>query len=339
MKTTSKIIFAVFILFISLIFFWALFIPKEDVSSQIHKTLKEQEKKADVSFKDVIFEEISAGNKYWDLLAQSAMLNKSTQVAALKKAKGTFYKKGKAVLLFRSPAALWKMREKEILLDKPLGYDILLEPKINQLLSKIANPQVSAFFFPLKYSKGTAFWFYANNLSWKLADQKLLCQGSIVLNKGEVAGFCDELESDVAFEKAVMRGNPYIVISPDRSSPISLEAQVFEVLSRQDMILASGAPKVVWESAMITCDNIQYRQDVKLLNLFGKVKIVYNDIVANGQSADYNIQKSWVVLEGNASAVQGANHLTGEKVKVDLKNKKVSVMGKGKVIISGEGNK
>ncbi|MDI6730969.1 MAG: LptA/OstA family protein [Candidatus Margulisbacteria bacterium] len=279
MTISNKIIFTTFILFVGGIFLWAIFAPKEDISTQIHKTLKEQEKKADVIFKEVKFQEISSGKKYWDLLAQSAMLNKSTQIAALKSAKGTFYKNGKAVLLFRSPAALWDMKKKEIWLDKPLG-------------------------------KGAGFWFNANNLSWKFADQKLLCRGEIILNKGEVTAFCDKLESDVALEKAALQGNPRIIVAVNGRAPIS--------------------------NAKITCEKILYRQQDELIDLFGSVKISYQDITASGNSARYLTQGKIIILEGQAHAVQGGSRLSGDKVKVDLKENKISVIGKGKISVSEE---
>jgi hypothetical protein len=100
------------------IFYWALFTPKADLSQQIYQTLKEQEKRADLSFKQVSFEEVDAGEKFWQLVADNAVVNKDAGVATLQNTSGTFYKQGKAALKFRSPAAIWDMHKKEIYLDK-----------------------------------------------------------------------------------------------------------------------------------------------------------------------------------------------------------------------------
>lgn len=336
MKIWYRIILIVFIAAIVGLFYWALYVPKEDISSRIYKTLKEQEKRADLSFKDVTFEEVVAGIKYWQLKAKSALVNKTTGIASLKDSQGTFFKKGKAALRFRSPAALWDMKKKEILLDKPLGYDVTLEGKISALLKSLKESRFSIFNLPKIYKKELGYWFQANNLSWKLADQKLLCTGGIVLNKGEVTGFSERLEGDVALERVIIQGNPRIVIIPNKILPITLEADVFEVISKQDVILARGNPRILWEDAKVTARNMKYLQRDRILELKGKVKIDYKDTQAWGNLARYLTTENKIILEGEAHALQGENRLRGEIVGVSLKDKKISVIGKGKVVIKEE---
>ena len=130
MKFGYRLTLIFFLIFIVGIFSWALFSPKQDISEKIHKTMKAQEKIADLAFKDVTFEEVVDGKKYWQLKAQKALVNKSTNLATLKDSAGTFFKNGKPALLFSSPAALWDMKKKEILLDQPIGYDPSLKDKI-----------------------------------------------------------------------------------------------------------------------------------------------------------------------------------------------------------------
>lgn len=336
MKILYRIILIVFITFLFGIFYWALYAPKEDVSERIYKTLSEQEKRADLSFKDVTFEEVVAGVMYWQLKAKSAMVNKSTQIATLKESKGTFFEKGKAVLRFISPAALWDMKKKQILLDKPLGYDISLENKISALLKTLKRTRFSTFNLPRINKKERGYWFQANNLSWELARKKLLCTGGIVLNKGEVTGYSQKLEGDVALEMVFLEGDPRIVISPNGISPISIEAEVFEVASRQDTIFARGKPKIFWEKAIVSANKIKYRQRDEVLELTDNVKIEYNDIQAWGKAATYLTKTGVIILEGDARAQQDTNKLRGEKVSVSLKENKISVLGKGKIIITEE---
>ncbi|MFH1684078.1 MAG: LptA/OstA family protein [Candidatus Margulisiibacteriota bacterium] len=336
MKLSYRAILIVSAIFIAGIFYWALFSPKEEISERIYKTLKEQEKRADLMFKDVTFEEVVSGIKYWQLKANSATVNKTTQIATLKDAHGTFFKKGKAVLRFRSPAALWDMKDKEILLDNPLGYDVKLDRKISSLLKTLKKSRFSMFNLPKLYKNGLGYWFQANNLSWKLADQKLICTGGIMLNKGEVTGYAEKLQSDVALERIILEGKPKITIAPNNTSPITLEAEVFEVISEEDIILARGNPKIIWEEAKVSANNIKYLQRKEVLELSEKVFIDYGDIRAWGDSADYLTLEQKIIIEGKASAVQGDNKLSGEKVMVSLKNKKISVVGKGKVVITEE---
>ncbi|MBU0672208.1 MAG: LptA/OstA family protein [Candidatus Margulisbacteria bacterium] len=336
MKLTYRIILIIAVAFLFGIFFWALFSPKQEISDRIYKTLKEQEKRADLAFKDVTFEEVVAGEKYWQLKANSATVNKSTEIATLKDAKGTFYKQGKAVLRFLSPAALWDMKEKEILLDNPIGYDVKLDNKISSLIKNLKKSPFSVFNLPKTYKKSLGYWFQANNLSWKLSNQKLLCTGGIVLNKGEISGYAERLEGDVALERIMLQGAPKIIISPAGSAPITLEAEEFEVISSQDIILARGNPKIFWEDAQISAKDLTYDQGKNVLQLKQAVKIDFQDIKAWGNTATYLTETGKIILEGRAKAYQGDNKLTGEKVSVSLKEKKISVLGKGKVVITEE---
>ncbi|MEA3493692.1 MAG: LptA/OstA family protein [Candidatus Margulisiibacteriota bacterium] len=334
MKLSYRILLIAFLVFITGIFYWAIFSPKEDISERIQKTLKEQGKRADLTFKDVSFEEVVAGVKYWKLTAKDAMVNKSTDIATLRDSKGTFYKKGEAVLRFISPAALWDMKKKEIYMDKPLGYDVKLESKISSLLRKIKKSNQSIFNLPALYKKGPGYWFKAKNCSWKFNDQKLLCTGGIVVNKGEVTGYSENLQADVALENIFLKGDPKIIIKPKNSSPITVEAKIFEVISSQDIIVARGSPKVFWGSAEIVSTNIKYLQRDKLLELSGWAQVKYKDIRAWGKSAKYYSKEQKIVLEGDAGAVQADNRLSGKKVQVSFKDQKISVLGRGKAVFS-----
>jgi len=333
MKFFKWVLWLIVIFFIGGLFYWALFVPKEEVSKRIYKTIKEQERRADLFFKKVSFEEVSEGIKYWQLEAQTAMVNKSTQLATLQTVKGTFFKKGKPVLKFHCPAAMWDMRKKEIYLDQPLGYDALFERKISSLLTSIKTQPYSIFNLPQIYQKGAGFWFQAKNLSWKLSDQKLLCTGGILLNKGEVTGYAQELEGDVALERILLRGSPKIVISNPTSFPITLEADAIEVLSRDNLIHALGQPRARWQTAEISTLILTYKQDEKTIELEKNVVIKYNDIRAQGDNAYYSVDTQEVKLSGNAFAKQGENKLTGNQVLVSLKDQKISLLGKGQVTI------
>ncbi len=333
MNFGSRIILILFAVFIAGIFYWALFTPKEDISQRIYQTLKDQEKRADLSFKGVEFEEVVAGVKYWKLSAKDAVVNKSTGIATLQGSRGTFYKNGKPVLSFRSPAAMWDMNKKEIYLDKPLGYDVLMERKINTLLKTIQKQNLSIFNLPALYEKGMGYWFKANNLSWKLTDQMLVCRGNIMLTKGEITVYAEKLQGDVAMEKVLLEGNPKSVIQPSGFSPITIEARAFEIISAEDTITAQGTPRIVWEEAVITSDAIKYIQAEKLIQLAGNVLINYKDIKAWGNTAKYYPAENNIVVKGEARAEQGENKISGAKVSVSLKEKKISVVGRGKAVI------
>ncbi len=335
MKFGYRLTLIFFLLFIIGIFTWALFSPKQDISEKIHKTIKAQEKIADLAFKDVTFEEVVNGKKYWQLQAKKALVNKSTNLATLKDSEGTFFKNGKPTLLFSSPASLWDMKKKEILLDQPIGYDPSLKNDITKLSQRPNNQSI--FNLPQLYGKSSGFWFKANNLSWKVDDQKLLCIGNIRLNKGEVTGYCGKLEGDVGFEKVLLEEKPTVVIQQKNNTPTTLEAKIFEIRSKENLILAYGSPQIIWKEAVILAQFIKYNQKERVLNLNGRAKITYKDIVAWGNSANYYIDDDIIEIIGNAQAKQGENRLKGKKIRVDLKDQKISVVGKGKIVISEEG--
>lgn len=334
MKILRAVLLTAGLIFIVGIFYWSLFMPKEEISERIYRTLKEQEKRADLFFKKVSFEEVSAGVKYWQLLAETAMVNKSTGLATLQKAEGTFFKKGKAVLKFRAPTAMWDMKKKEIYLDKPLGYDVALERKISTLIKTLKKEPLSVFNLPGIYKKELGYWFQANNLSWKLADQKLLCTGGILLNKGEITGYAEKLEGDVGLEKIRLEGTPRIAMSTPKTAPVTLEAQIFDILSAEDLFIAQGNPRVTWQDAKVSSQTARYFQTEKNLKLDGNVKIIYKDISAWGNSANYLTEEQKIILSGDARAKQGENKLSGDQVLISLKEEKISLIGKGKVIIT-----
>ena len=328
-----SLIIAVVIAATAGLFYWALFVPKEDVSQRIYQTLKEQENRADLSFKQVTFEESSGGQKYWQLAAEVAIVNKSTGLATLQVTQGLFFKNGKPVMKFRSPAALWDMRKKEIYLDKPLGYDVGSEKQIAALLPALGTQAASVFTLPPVYQKGSGYWFRAKNLSWKVADQMLVCTGGIVLNKGEVTGYADQLEGDVELKKVLLSGAPRVVIAPAQGSPVTVEADQFELDSVANVLIARGNPVVTWRASRVTAQTASYFQTDKKIKLAGDVKVAYEDINAWGNAADYLTNKQFVVLSGEARAEQGDSRLSSNKVMVSLKDRKISLLGKSQVVI------
>ncbi|MDD4178634.1 MAG: hypothetical protein PHH14_01105 [Candidatus Margulisbacteria bacterium] len=333
MKNSKTLVPVILLLIIAGFFCWAIYAPKEDLSQRIYQTIKEQEKRADLAFNRVDFEEINAGQKYWQLSAATAFINKDTGVATLQKADGTFFKAGRPVLKFRSPAALWDMKKKEIFLDKPLGYDISLEKKIAALAQGNKNNHTSVFNLPQTYDHNAGYWFQSSNLSWRLADQLLICTGGIILTKGEVTGRAEKLLSDVGLENIRLEGKPLLVLTTT-SAPITLEAVIFEVKSKQGLFIARGEPKTTWRDAQIFARDASYHQDDARIDFNGDVKIYYKDITAFGDAASYLTKEQKVIVTGRANAQQGENKLSGDKLIVSLKDKKISLSGKGRVVIS-----
>lgn len=332
-----KFIITILIVIFTLgLFYWALFATKQDVSEKIYQTLQAQAKRADFSFKKVTFEEVSAGEKFWQLTADNAVVNKDAGNATLQNTDGTFYKKGRPVLRFRSPAALWEMKKQEIYLDKPLGYDAAFERQILALFKTIELQPLSLFTLPGQYKKGLGYWFQARNLSWDVADQQLLCTGGILLSKGEITARAAALKGDVEFNNVALTGAPSLTIAAADHSLVTLEAQSFELQSAQDLFIAQGSPVITWKEARVLAAAARYFQRAKKIELAGNVTINYKDINAAGAAANFYVDRQQIVLTGNARATQGGNNLTSDKVIVSLKDQKIALAGRSKVVISGD---
>jgi lipopolysaccharide export system protein LptA len=324
---------ALVLLLVGGVFYWALFVPKEDISQRIYKTIKEQENRADLAFNQVIFEESTGGEKFWQLQAETAVVNKSTGIATLQITQGLFFKRGKPVMKFRSPAALWDMQKKEIYLDKPLGYDVNSGKQIEALLQNLGAQPSSVFNLPKAYQKGVGYWFRAKNLSWKVADQQLVCTGGIVLNKGEITGYAERLTGDVEFKKVLLDGAPRVVLAQLQGGPVTIEANQFEFDSAADLLTAHGSPVITWRDARVSSLLASYHQPENKIILDGDVKISYQDISAWGNSADYPTNQELIILSGEARAEQADSRLSSNKVLVSLKDRKISLLGKSRVVI------
>jgi lipopolysaccharide export system protein LptA len=169
-----------------------------------------------------------------------------------------------------------------------------------------------------------------------MADQQLLCTGGIILSKGEVTGYANQLSGDVGLERVFLQGTPKIIITPNNSVPISLEANEFEIISNEDTIIAKGNPVITWSSAKVVSTQMAYKQKTQEIKLNGEVKVNYLDIAATGNQATYRANKGEIILVGNAQAVQGDNKLTGNEVYVSLLKKTIAIAGRAKVIIPEE---
>ncbi len=318
-------------LFILFLFIWALYLPKEDITTTLSKTIEEQKHRLDLYFQGVTFNESLGGIKYWEIKAKSSSLNKDTGIALLEEANGIFFKNGRPVLKFISPHVLWNMNKKEIQLKDPIGYDLKLEGKIKALLKETKS--FSTFILPPRYGEG--YFFKAKILNWKLETQKIICSGGIYLKKGEIAGVADRLEADVALEMVNIFGKP-CVINLINKSLSTLEADQFSVNSLKDEMTASGEIILTAKDLKLTADELQYRQRENTLYFRPTVEVTYLDARAKGNLASYHTRNQEIILTGNVSLKRKGSHLTGDKVLVSLKNNTFKVTGKTRIVIPEE---
>lgn len=348
LKKAALILFIALLAFVSL---WVVFSPKDSLNQRIAQTLQKQKEKADLLFRGVTFSEIDNGIKYWELNAKESILNNDLGFAKLKEVDGTFFQKGKPSLNFIAPSADWNMKDKEISLEKPIGFDANSNIKPNQIaayLAKIPNAQnLSVFSMRNKYisGMGNIYWFKANVLNWKMANQKILCRGGIILNKGDISIQANALEGDVALEKAKLTGSPFAEILPNsnKTQKTHIDAEEFtldskkgSVIARHKVIIDHQDHLLPYKNLKITCQAADYNQNSQTLNLQTTVEAYYGDIYACGEYAHFSRAKQLVQLSGKAYAIYKGGRINGETVNVLLDKKTVTVTGKSKVIVKKE---
>lgn len=322
----------IFILFVIGLFYWALYVPKEDATKTIATTLEKQKERLDLYFKEVTFQESEGAVKYWEIKAKTSSLNKDTGVAELKEAHGTFFDKGRPTLRFITPKAIWNMKRKEIRMTDVLGYDIRSELGVQKFLADIKNQGVSTFSLPARYQgRGSGYFFKAKELEWKLARQKLVCGGGIWLVKGDLIGVGKELEADVAMQKVRLTGEPNVTIN--RYKPVNVKAREFQVDSPADIISALGEVLITSDEMLIKTDQVDYEQVKGLINIPNSVTIAYKDTQAQSNRAVYDLNRRMIEMTDHTRLIRGKSTLSGRRILVSLKDNSFKIIGNSKVVI------
>ena len=292
----------------------------------ISETLKEQTHKLDLFYKGVTFQETSNGTKYWEIKARSSSVNNSTGVATLEETNGTFFSSGVPTLKFKAPSALWYINKKEIILTRPLGYDAKSEEKGVSFFKNINNSGPSYFELPTRYNgKGKGFCFKAENLTWNISSQKIVCENGLWIKKGEISGMAESLQADVSLEKIQIKGHPKVFISD--TIPSQLEANEFEIDNPKNSLTAKNGVVLTANQIIVKTDTAVYNQENGMVDLAGNV----NATISN--SARYDVNKQLMFLAGNPKLTKGDSSLSGTEIIIDAKTRNFSVKGKSKIII------
>ncbi len=328
------------LLILTAFFIWAIFIPKGDLSRKITETLTSQRHRADLFFRGVTFAEIVSGVKYWEIKADSSDLNKTTQIASMKIVDGTFFKKGEKSLKIIAPAATWNMKNKEIYLVNPLGYDAKYEREFKKKIKELdlEKNNLSEFNIPNSFglTKKIGYWFKAKNLTWRLTTKRIVCTDGIKLTKGDITVYSERLDGDVGLERTVLTGNPKaIILEKDK---ITLTATKFEVDSKSDIMYALGNVKFILESTIkgktiITSNAAAYNQRENIIELTGNVEINHKDIRASSNLASYFMPQRKITLTGDAKAFRAGEELRGDKIHIYLEEDRIDVEGGTKIFI------
>jgi lipopolysaccharide export system protein LptA len=271
-------------------------------------------------------------------------LNKDTGQAELKNVKGVFFNNNRPGFYFISPFAKWEMQKKEIYLEDPIGYDLKKSNYLNRVDPAFKNKTITEEASVIERQKeGPGYWFKADYLAWKLATQKVTCKSGIVLNGTDFNVRSKNLEGDLGFSEFLLTGKPSAVVSPStqKESQTTIDALEFWFINAKESIVASQEVKIVYTDPKIGPSKANLNTELAIFSqregeiyCQNGVTVLYGNISARSDRAALSPKKEVIVLKGNASAVQKENRLKGEELTMWLKEKKVSVKGKTRIILT-----
>lgn len=334
MFNVKKLFTYIIAIIITGFFIWAL-LPKDNFSDKVSAKLDKEKQKADVIFKDATLAEVYDGVKYWELIANNAVINRSIGKADLSVVDGLFFDNGQPTIKFLAPSAIWKIDQNEIYLSNPIGYDIKYEKIIKDELAKVKDITKlhSVFHLPERIGdKYEGYWFSAKNLNWKLSTKKLLCSGAISLTKGNIVINAEKLEADVGLEKVLLTGHPSGEIFSD-SKKIFIVADTFFVDSFQDIMTADQNVTITRNGSKITTTKAVYDQKKGFAELSGDVFLTDGKIKAYSKNASYDTINNRIDLKGTAKANRDGNEIFGEKMTILLGQNKIIIEGRSKAKI------
>lgn len=134
---------------------------------------------------------------------------------------------------------------------------------------------------------------------------------------GSVALVSSGLTGGEAAQAQLMRGH-------DSSAPVDFSADRIEVQDRADRAVVSGNVHVtqgdlVLDSARMT---IAYKNvggvEIQRIDAAGNVRVTRGQDRATGEVGIYDLNRRIITLLGNVHLYQGTNHLSGDRLVMDL---------------------
>ena len=119
------------------------------------------------------------------------------------------------------------------------------------------------------------------------------------------------------------------------NAPVDFDAGSLEVQDRADRVVLSGGVTVTQAGLTVRAPRmtVAYTRDggtdVNRLDATGGVTVNKGDETAKGNVAVYDLDKRLITMVGNVQLQQGANHLTGGRLVIDLTSGRATVDGRG----------
>ncbi|MFA5105024.1 MAG: LPS export ABC transporter periplasmic protein LptC [Candidatus Margulisiibacteriota bacterium] len=297
-----KKVFASFVLILVLwLFYWALFVPKESLTGRISRELERQSSKLDLFMKGVVFSEIIEGKKYWEIKALTSQINKDTGKSLMNDVQGIFFSNGKPSIRFAAPSVVWDMKERQIKIDSPKGFD-------------------------------GSYNFSIPDLTWALNRDIFWTDGPVVFESGQGTIKGRGLSGSPGKSGMTIKGNPVASFTRGKSSLI-LRAQSFGLDGTRGDITAAGGCTASMDALFITAEEMKYFRSKTEIVARGKVKITFRDIRASSDSALFRLGGNIVILSGNAAASRQGSRMSAGSLKIDMKNNRIVMKERTEVFI------
>ena len=119
------------------------------------------------------------------------------------------------------------------------------------------------------------------------------------------------------------------------NAPVDFNAGSIEVQDRSDRVILSGGVTVTQAGLTVRAPRmtVAYTRaggtDVNRLDATGGVTVDKGGETAKGNVAIYDLDKRLITMVGNVQLQQGANHLTGGRLVIDLTSGRATVDGRG----------
>ncbi len=119
------------------------------------------------------------------------------------------------------------------------------------------------------------------------------------------------------------------------NAPVDFDAGSIEVQDRADRVVLSGGVTVTQAGLTVRAPRmtVAYTRaggtDVNRLDATGGVTVNKGDETAKGNVAIYDLDKRLITMVGNVQLQQGANHLQGGRLVIDLTSGRATVDGRG----------
>lgn len=300
-----KKVFASLILVLVLwLFYWAIFVPKESLTGRISRELERQSSKLDLFMKGVVFSEIIEGKKYWEIKALTSQINKDTGKALLNDIQGVFFSDGKPSVRFTAPSVIWDMKERQIRIESPKGFD-------------------------------GSYNFSVPDLSWSLSRDSFWTDGPVVFQSAQGTIKGRGLSGSPGKAGMTIKGDPVASFSW-RGKVMRLQAKSFGLDGTRGNISASGGCTASMDALSVTAEEMEYFRAKMEVSARGKVKLSYRDIKASADNALFRLGGNTVTLSGNAAASRQGSRMSAGRLKIDMKNNRIIMEERTEVFVEEE---